>query len=715
MKVYFTKRKGFPVFLGFALALLVSGFGAGAAQAQQGTPLPGSAIPQFIDPLPDLQVLAGTSLELHSKEFQAPVMPTGFTPATGTYDGTWVWGYLPPGQTSRNSYIGPVILANRGTTTQVKWVNDLGYVSGTHVLAYKYSTDQTLHWADPFGEMCMALTVAGQAPTDVCAEHYDGSIPDVTHLHGGEVPPQIDGGPDAWYTSDGGYHGAAYHAGPGGGTNSTVFRYPNSQEAAAIWFHPHPLGVTRLNVYAGLAGAYLLTDLSLNLPTNLPGPADIVPLVIQDRMFDTNGQLYFPNIGINPEHPFWIPEFVGDTIVVNGKVWPYKDVEQKRYRFFFLNGSNARTYEMFLVDPVTKAFGPPMWVIATGGGYLDDPVKLDPALGQKLVIMPGERYEVIIDFADTTNNPTPSGTYLLRNTGRTPYPKGAPPMGSTLGQIILFRVGAAPAGGDGSYDPKTDGALRTGIQRIVRLPGTPGGPAIDYTSGTGNVQKRRQLTLNEVIGPGGPLEILVNNTKWNGKIGGTGDPIDGSDPDGFGNYVTETPTEGQTEVWEIINLTADAHPIHLHLVQFQLINRQNYNVNKYSKAYDAAFSGKVYLPAFGPPNNYDTPNGDSAVGGNPAITAYLQGMPQLPLLHEQGWKDTTVMYPGQVTRIAVRWAPQDLPNTTAPADAYFDFDPSGSDYVWHCHILDHEDNEMMRPTKVTVNTNAPSPRVYTGY
>jgi spore coat protein A len=689
------------------------GMGRAFAQVVAQTPLAGSAIPQFVDPLPALHtIIAGTGqIELRSTEFQSPVMPSTFVPATGAYNGTWVWGYKDAGGQSATAYIGPVIVAERGTPTQIKWVNELGNTGGSNVLAWTQSTDQTLHWADPLHpdmpNMCAHQGVGYDA---YCSQHYAGPIPDVTHLHGGEVPAEIDGGPDAWYTSDGNYHGAAYYAGPGGGGNSTVFRYPNTQEAASIWFHPHPLGVTRLNVYAGLAGAYLITDPGLNLPANLPGPADIVPLVIQDRSFDVNGQLYFPNVGINPEHPFWIPELVGDTIVVNGKVWPFKNLEAKRYRFLFLNGSNARTYEMFLTNPVTKVNGPAMWVIGTDGGYLDTPVKIDPALGQKLVLMPGERYDVIIDFTGFAGQ-----TLLLRNTGRTPFPKGASPQGTTLGRVMQFRIGAAPAGGDGSYDPASGTPLRSGEQVIVRL----ADPVAGTLAAGVTAQKTRQLTLNEVMGPGGPLEVLVNNTKWDGMrtdpASGDRVPIPDSTDDGIGNYLTEMPVEGQTEVWEIINLTADAHPIHLHLVQFQLINRQSFNVNKYTKVYDGLFPasvqidpmtglpypGGVFIGAFGPPNAYDTPNADGAVGGNPAISGYLQGPAKPPLPQEAGWKDTVIMYPGEVTRIAVRWAPTELGLGLESSVYAFPFDPSKGDYVWHCHILDHEDNEMMRPDKLT--------------
>jgi hypothetical protein len=208
-------------------------------------------------------------------------------------------------------------------------------------------------------------------------------------------------------------------------------------------------------VYAGLAGGYLIVDPNLQLPPNLPGPAEIVPIVLQDRMFDTDGQLYFPGNdenGVftpNPDHPYWVPEFVGDTIVVNGKAWPYLSVQPKRYRFLFLNGSNARTFELFLPAP--------MYVIGSDGGYLDAPARVS-----KLLMMPGERYEVIIDFAGF------AGTDLvLRNTARAPYPKGEPPHGNTVGRILQFRVGAGPIA-DASYDPASGTPLRTGITRAGR-------------------------------------------------------------------------------------------------------------------------------------------------------------------------------------------------------------------------------------------------------
>ena len=692
--------------------------------ATQGTALPGRAIPQFVDPLPLLSVAGGpmetiiagaTEIVLDMHEFQANVMPSTFVPATGIYTGTWVWGYR-AGVTPDNpagTYIGPVIVATRNQPAQIRFVNNLPGDGVTPNIAWREWTDQTLHWADPLGgEMNMCAHTPGAATGD-CLLHYDGPIPAVPHLHGGEVPPVLDGGPDAWFTSDGAYHGHAYYTKAGGLANEAIYRYPNTQEASMIWFHDHLLGGTRLNVYAGLAGAYPIIDPGLSLPTGLhpvglqqgtSGPVDfLVPMVLQDRMFDTNGQLFFPNVGINPEHPFWVPEFVGDTIVVNGKVWPFLNVEPRRYRFLFINGSNARTYELFIANPVTKVMGPPIWQIGTDGGYLDAPVKIDPNAAKpaitKLLIMPGERADVIIDFAGLAGQ-----TLILRNTGRTPYPKGEAPSGTTLGQIIQFRVGPGPVT-DASYNPASGIPLRPPMVRLVN-------PATGTLAAGVTANKTRQLTLNEIeqaepsivngiTYPGGPLEVLVNNTHWDGKRG------DGSVRDDFTpvtvgsitDYYSETPNEGDTEVWEIVNLTADAHPMHTHLTQFQLINRQAFNTNKYNGAYAAAFPGGLFIPAYGPPLNYNTGN-PRALGGNPDITPFLQGPVMPPDPNEAGWKDTVHVLPGQVTRIAVRFAPTSKPINDPNLNFPFDPNAEGHGYVWHCHIVDHEDNEMMRPYKV---------------
>jgi FtsP/CotA-like multicopper oxidase with cupredoxin domain len=750
-----------PMFLLLVFLLILPGI-ATAAQTPQ-IPLAPSAIPKFVQPLPLLSVQPGGTmatvignqpLAIHMCEFDVKVLPAPFPP-------TRVWGYVAetPGTvwtgcptTPQDTYLGPVIVNTRGTSTDVTWINDLGTTASTGVLAYKYSTDQTLHWADPLGiesNLCNQDAMMGLVPAfgSACAQNYAGPIPAVVHLHGGEVPPGLDGGPDAWFTSDGAYKGHGYHSFAGAPANAATYKYPNTQEASPLWFHDHTLGVTRLNVYAGLAGAYYIQDPDLNLPANLQPLTEVVPVVLQDRMFDTTGQLFFQADSAggllwatNPEHPYWSPEFVGDTIVVNGKAWPFLNVQPKRHRFLFLNGSNARTYELFLIDPLKVAVPPNMWVIGTDGGYLDAPVQL-----KKLVIMPGERYEVIIDFAGV-----PGTNLVLKNTAKTPFPGGEAPHGGTLGQIMQFRVGPTPVA-DTSYNPALGTPLRTGAQKIVRFVN----PATGTLAPGVTAAKTRQLTLNEVMGmpvttidpvtgwttayPGGPLEILVNNTRWSGESArGYNDFTPISVTGGVPSHTiltrySEIPQEGTTEVWEIVNITADAHPIHLHLAQFQLLNRQDIYVGNYTNAYAATFPGGgldpmtglpypsgVFIPGFGPPLDYNTGN-TRALGGNPDIAdvnpkngkpLYLKGTPQPPAANEAGWKDTVVMYPGQVTRIAVRWAPTDLPTTTAASGLYFPFDPydgARHGYVWHCHIIDHEDNEMMRPDLVTLNPAAPGP------
>jgi spore coat protein A len=720
------KRKRVSASLTIIIALLLI---AGSAFAQ-GTPLPGNMIPQFVDPLPVLDlnpqsttgiatVIAGPGeITMNMQEFKANIMPSTFVPATGpgTYTGTWTFGYrvsTPYPASPAETPVGPVIVATRNQPTQIRYVNNLT----TRGIAWRDWTDVSLHSA-----FHQALGVS--MPMSGDKDHYLGPVLAVPHLHGAEDPAIIDGGPEAWFASDqpglapiSVVHGPAYYTKTGAAANEAIYRYPNNQEAAPLWFHDHLLGGTRLNAtFAGLAGAYALIDPNLVLPSGLDpvglGGRLLVPLVIQDRMFDTNGQLYFPSIGINPEHPYWVPEFVGDTIVVNGKVWPYLDVERQRYRFFVIDGSNSRPYDMFLLDPVSGVKGPRMWVISTDGGYLDRPVLIDPnatgsqtmaGVQKSLMMMPGERYGIIIDFNDPAwvgaitaayggNVPDPVNL-ILRNTAPT---VDGNPKASTEGRIMQFRVSAnAPL--DSSYDPASGIPIRSGAQKIVRL----ADPATGQLAAGVSATKTRELTLVEIEGPGGPLEVLVNNTKWTG-MRDDGNPIPGSTLV-LGNYITEMPNEGDTEVWEIVNTTVDSHPIHLHLTQFQLINRQPYDAKGFVAAYSAAFPGGNFIPAYGPPLSYD-PSVASGMkyGGNPDVSPFLSGPAVPPLPSEAGWKDTVIMHPGEVSRIAVRFAPQGVP--VGMIGSYpFRPDALNGAYVWHCHITDHEDNEMMRPYQVQPN------------
>jgi FtsP/CotA-like multicopper oxidase with cupredoxin domain len=725
------------------------------------SPIEGRTIPAFVNPLPTLGVAGGTiasiagngSLTIRMCEFWANVLPPG-TFVAGDQPKTRVWGYVGgescprngPNDPALDTYIGPVIVSERSNPgaaprppTTITWVNDLGTTATTQVLAYKASTDQTLHWADPSGLEC-----AGEdgAPTfgTRCALNYAGPIPAVVHLHGGAVPPALDGGPDAWFSSVArpGYRtqGAAYYSQHGDEGNQAVYAYPNVQEAAPLWFHDDTLGTTSLGLYSGLAGVYLVVDPELRLPAGLTaeglrGPKGTetatIPLVIQDRAFDTSGQLFYPANGTDgaewspsPEHPYWNPGVFLDTIVVNGKAWPFLDVEPKRYRFLVIDASNSRAYSLSLVDAATGAPGPPLWVIGGDEGYLEAPVAIDSAVAEELLVMPGERYDVIVDFSGVA----PGTRLLLRNSASAPYPGGAPPDPATTARVVQFRVGTCHSGAcdanDPSYDPSSGVPIRSGANAPVRFADATGTlvPAAP-------VQTVRALTLDDVSVPpstvespvtgeqtrypGGSVALLLNNTRWSGESSRPYQDFTPMTLNGTTIALSEVPREGDAELWELVNLTAEAHPIHTHLAAVQIVNRQAFDVDAYRSAYDATFPGGTFVPGFGPPLDYRTGNG-RALGGNPDVTPFLTGTAEPPARQEAGWKDTVTAPPGQVTRIVVRFAPTSLAEDALPAERAYPFDPSdGFGYPWSCQITTHEDNEMIRPFRLSPNPAAPPP------
>ena len=520
---------------------------------------------------------------------------------------TTVYGYGTSQATA--SYPGATIVARKGVPISIRWTNNLPV--GPHLL--EYAIDPTIP---------RAMTTTGP--------------PIVTHVHGGEQEPESDGTPMQWFTPG--------FAEKGHDWKKEVFHYANNQLASTIWYHDHAFGYTRHNVYAGLAGFYVITDPD-NEPAGLPsGPHDI-GLAIQDRMFTNDGQLWYPNVGQTPERPVWIPEFFGDVILVNGKVWPYLNVEPRKYRFRILEGSNARFYSLALAERTTSAPGPAFYQIATDGGYLAEPVILnDPndPMSPRLVMAPGERAEVIVDFSAYA----PGTEFILKNTAKAPFPNGATADPQTTGQIMLFRV-VPLTSPDNSIIPSQ-------LVSVNRL---------------SNVTRTRVMTLNELMGQSGPTGALLNGMTFH----------DGP--------ATEYPMLGTTEMWEIVNMTGDTHPIHIHLVQFQLLNRQRYNLRKYERAF-AEVNPEL------PTEEYE----------EVPVTAYLKGKPIPADPNERGWKDTFRMNPGEVTRILVRFAPQD----ESPS---FAFDATAEPgYVWHCHILEHEENDMMRPYYLV----APTPAVAQG-
>jgi spore coat protein A len=571
--------------------------------------------------------------------------------------------------------------ATRGTPAQVTWINDIS-------TDYMFPIDPTLHWANPTNipmSTLMTQVAAGLAPpyppgyngvpytipgtttvTNPNGWNAQSPIPLVPHLHGGETSSFYDGGPEQWFTNTG-LHGPDYGSAIGGQTNAATYYYNNTQEAATLWYHDHALGLTRINVMSGLAGFYLLRDQTPGgfdeyMTTNFVYGVNEIPLAIQDRSFNLDGTFWFDTIGVNPTvHPYWVPEFFGNTIMVNGKVWPNLNVDQGWYRFRLLDGSNARFYTIALKDQTTGA-KIPFIQIGSDGGYLMAPVTM-----KSLTIAPGERADILVDFSAI-----PAGTKIIvENKAKAPFPNGAQPDPQTTGQIMQFTVTTNAGFNQGL--PMTFPVPLNPTLAAATFPTLPA-PA-PFPAGTVNP---RTLPLVEVMGALGPLEAMLNGQKWAAPT-------------------TELPQVGDTEDWVIPNLTGDTHPIHLHLVQFQLVSRQKFAAAKYNADWLA-------LNAAGSANGM--PPWDDTYTPIPLdVTPYLKGKASPAAPNEQGWKDTVQMNPGEVTVIRVRFAPLDAPTSGAGSPSagvnLYPFDPtSGPGYVWHCHIIDHEDNEMMRRLEV---------------
>jgi spore coat protein A, manganese oxidase len=712
LKIYFMKK----IFTFFSASLVLCVLSItntnGQFPSSGQVPLDPNSIPQFVDPLPHFAGLrvnakVGGNLIMKAVKTQQVAVSTGTVLDNGTVGTT-------PGAGLGNYFVYSIskdagktwtlplwpsftIEAQKGKPLNVELRNEL------YGLSYKdvnIAADQTI--------MMSGVPLTG----DPMVVPYTGPIPIAMHLHGGEVQSTSDGGPDAWFTPGYALKGKGWTQGVG-----PVLNYPNSQEAATLWFHEHSqLGLTRINVYAGMAGFYFLRGLEEELHL-LPGwsrddlvqevtpvgkvadalhPGAYLPeieIAIQDRMFDTKGQLFYDVTAVNPDiHPFWSPEFFGNIITVNGKTWPYLSVAPRKYRFHLLDGSNARFYNMWLQNLATGAMGPAIYQIGTDGGMLDTPAKFDPNLGQKLLLGCGERADVIIDFSKVI----PGTVLTLMNDAAAPYPSGDLVDIGTTDRIMQFVVSGKLVDGKDFNKKGTDRSLLPSNLRVV--------PLVKLTDFAGNVKANpdviRQLTLNEVQGNGGPAMVLINNSRFEEMPGM-----------GMFGTATEKPIEGNTEKWQIINTTMDAHPMHMHLVQFQLVSRQDFNTMSYMDTYMKSFKDGVnfgmngmYMGAEGPPFLYDSKNSDGAIGGNPAITPYLLGAPIPAQSNERGWKDVIKAYPGQVTTYMVRFAPTELPTWIPKSMARFSFDPSiGPGYMWHCHIVEHEDNDMMRPMNVQPN------------
>jgi spore coat protein A len=434
--------------------------------------------------------------------------------------------------------LGPVIEAHSNQPVTVEWTNDLrvfetGQLRTTHRLAVDTS----------------------------CIMGAENNAKTVFHLHGGHVPAAVDGYPESTFLP---------------GDPPVTYVYPNNQQAGYLWYHDHSLGVTRLNVYMGLAGLYFLRD-SVEDALNLPVGEFEVPLVIQDRKFNPDGSFKYPAT--------WEDHVFGDKVMVNGKVWPYLDVKKGKYRFRIVNGSGSRVYTLSLSPPSGVLN---FTVIGTELGLLEAPVN---GVGQ-LTIGPGERYDVVVNFAGLN-----TGDHVrLENSAGAPFPNGI----LDLTEVMEFRVVAQA----GDTDP-----LPSALRTITHL-------------NPGQAVRSRDLRLKRSGDDGcGRQNWLINDLGW--------------------DDIVEYPELGTVEIWRFINDSGVAHPMHMHLVAFQVLDRDGFTTG---------------------------PGGEIIPNGNP----------QAPPAEENGWKDTAIVWPNQILRVITK------------------FEDYKGDYAYHCHILEHEDHEMMR-------------------
>lgn len=440
----------------------------------------------------------------------------------------------------------------------------------------------------------LPATYPGWLPVDTRLTPLGNQVRLMTHLHGGFVAANSDGSP------------AATPLGFGAGETQTVL-YTNQapqMPASLLWFHDHGLGATRLNVFAGLAAAYIVRDRfdtgAEPNPVGIPGAAYEIPLVIQDRQFNADGTFLYPRSDI--AGATWIGEYFGDVMLVNGKVWPYLDVEPRMYRLRILNGCNSRILNLDIG-------GATFWQIGAEGGLFDIPVRVE-----QLVLAPAERADVIVDFSKFAGN-----AVVMKN-HRPPRPISNP--APQLESVMQIRVGTTVT----QPGPASVPATLPGRKADLRGPVTT-----------------RYITLNEVEPEEAPWALNLSGAR-------------------FDEPPTETPRAGTVEDWVYINLTGDTHPMHLHLVTFQVIGHTPFD----AKAYAAAYGGPQGVPG----------------GIDP--TSFATGPMLPPAPEERGFKDTVKVNPGYFTTIRAKF---ELPaGVSAPQR-----------YVHHCHIVEHEDNDMMRP------------------
>lgn len=614
------------------------------------------ALQQFANPLPIIPVAAPDTTSVPGSEYYTVIaeQTSGYdfglrqkdgsefiNPATNAPIRTTVWGYTTNG--IKAGYLGASIVARSalsgetGKPVVVKYINNLKDANGSLLTRHLLTVDPTLDGAS-MGEPEIRM---------------------VTHLHGAHVAPEFDGHPLAWITNDpNALTGlpadpvSGRPARPNG--NTVTYNYDNSQIANHLWYHDHAMGLTRLNVYAGLAANYLLRD-SLEDSLNLPKNEYEIPLVIQDKSFNEDGSLHYDfNALLKADGTQQIvdgqpvftsnPEFFGNVITVNGKAWPYLQVEPRKYRFRMLNGSDSRFYNIWLETSGGGSI--PAGAIAqigNDGGLLPSAVNnIGNSSDNGLLLALGERGDVIIDFSKF-----PAGTTItMRNNANTPYPNGSEVNPATTGRIMQFKITKPLAAADTTVVPATPRVLAPYAApaniRYVDLQETEESGAYVFDPYSGSVSRR--------------LRILLNGLP-------------------FSAPVTENIALNDVEDWIIINNTVDMHPMHLHLVHFEVVEKGSIAPGAYTPADGAGGMPTVTAGGLRPSTN---PDGTPADSKSPYI---LQA-------HEQGHKDT------------VRVPPTDeLLGSQGYVRIRAKFDRIGT-YMWHCHILAHEDHEMMRPFRV---------------
>ena len=605
--------------------------------------------------------------EISVRQFPQQILPAGFPVTT-------VWGYGAVASDSKRGLLlhnapSLTIEAKWRTPVRVKWINDLVDANGNY-LPHLLPVDQTLHWANPSGGLASRDT----RPTFTSTPgRYTGPVPIVTHVHGAVgVGDESDGYAEAWYLP------AAANIPAGYATEGTWYSFFTAKAAEIRHYAGDPASPCfnirttpclddlvprprsghdstqrlcrpgRLLPHPWRSGwRRRCLDSRFGTPAVLPGPAPKendqfppkktyyeIPIAIQDRSFNADGSLFYPNTraffdGIEgpfiPKRdisPIWNPEFFGNMIMVNGNTWPFQTVERRRYRIRFLNGCQSR----FLILNFANIPGVEVWQIGNEGGFLAAPVNLTANHGNQLLMGLAERADLIVDFTNV-----PAGNYVLGNLGPDePFGGGVPGIdfpvsdAGTTGQILQFRV--VPAVAPDLTTPP----------RFLRLPDITPLPAPTVI---------RPLVLLEEMSTfvdDAPTEALLGTIVGNPNVApGIWTKRLWMDP------VTDNPVVGATEVWEMYNATGDAHPMHIHEVVFEVINRQEILVD------EEAHEVRV-MP-----------------GSTPR--------PREPW--ETGFKDTVIAYPGQVTRVRAQFI-------------------SPGQFVWHCHIVEHEDNEMMRPYRI---------------